>query len=138
MTFARRVADTANPVNFVQSNSNAVTVNSTTPTTIASVSITTKGGSVLLLGHGDMNPTTGGDWNYYTFYRDSTQIGKIQIGQTSAASSNLPFALHYVDTPAAGTYTYSIKAYNGVGSILYGEQGSIQAPTIIAMELFNA
>ena len=121
--------------NYQISNATAVTVNTSTPTTIASVTITTVGKPVFLIGTGDANPTTAGDWNYIALYRDSTQVGKLIINQTSGASYNNPWAITHIDAPAAGTYTYTIKAYTGVGTIVYGETGNSQAPTLIAMEL---
>ena len=122
--------------NWSMSNATSVTVNTGTPTTIASCSITTNGRPVLIIGTGDANPAAAGDWNYITIYRGESQIGKLIINQTSGASHNNPFGITTIDSPAAGTYTYSLRAYNGAGSITYGEIGNVQAPTIIAMELF--
>jgi hypothetical protein len=122
--------------NYAISNGPAVTVNSATPTTIASITITTTGRPVLLIGTGDANPNTAGDWNWIAIYRDSTQVGKVIINQTSGGSYNNPFAVSHIDAPSQGTYTYTIKAYQGVGVITYGETGSAQAPTLIGLELF--
>jgi dipeptidyl aminopeptidase/acylaminoacyl peptidase len=122
--------------NYAISNGPAVTVNSATPTTIASITITTTGRPVLLIGTGDANPNTAGDWNWIAIYRDSTQVGKVIINQTSGGSYNNPFAVSHIDAPSQGTYTYTIKAYQGVGVITYGETGSTQAPTLIGIELF--
>ena len=122
--------------NWSMSNATSVTVNTGTPTTIASCSITTNGRPVLIIGTGDANPGAVGDWNYITIYRGESQIGKLIINQTSGASHNNPFGVTTIDSPAAGTYTYSLRAYTGAGSITYGEIGNVQAPTIIAMELF--
>jgi hypothetical protein len=122
--------------NWSMSNATSVTVNTTTPTTIASCSITTSGRPVLIIGTGDANPAAAGDWNYIAIYRGESQIGKLIINQTSGASHNNPFGITTIDSPAAGTYTYSLRGYQGTGSITYGEIGNVQAPTIIAMELF--
>lgn len=122
--------------NWSMSDATSVTVNTGTPTTIASCSITTNGRPVLIIGTGDANPATAGDWNYITIYRGESQIGKLIINQTSGASHNNPFGITTIDSPTAGTYTYSLRAYQGAGSITYGEIGNVQAPTIIAMELF--
>jgi hypothetical protein len=119
------------------SNATAITVNTTTPTTIASCSITTNGRPVFLNATGDMNPLgTGANWNIIQFYRGETQIGKRIIGESTGASVNIPWALTTIDSPTAGTYTYTVRAWQGAGTQVYGEGGDIQAPTIIAMELF--
>ncbi len=117
------------------SSATAVTVSTATPTTIASVTITTTGKPVLLIGSGDCNPNAAGDWNYIAIYRDSTRVGKFIINQTSGASYNNPFGITHIDTPGAGTYTYTLKANQGSGTITYGETGNDQAPTIVAVEL---
>jgi dipeptidyl aminopeptidase/acylaminoacyl peptidase len=125
-----------NGANYAVSNGPAVTVSTATPTTIASITITTTGRPVLLVGTGDANPNTAGDWNWITLYRDSTRVGKVIINQTSGGSYNNPFGISHIDVPAAGTYTYTIKAYQGVGTITYGETGADQAPTLLGIELF--
>jgi hypothetical protein len=78
--------------NYSQSNAVAITVNTTTPTTIASCTITTKGNPVHVIGCGDMNPAVAGNWNYFAIFRGESQISKTYIGQTAAASYNLPFS----------------------------------------------
>jgi hypothetical protein len=115
----------------------AVTVNTSTPTTVVSRSITIRSGSkVLITACGDMNPGTTGDWQYYQIYRDTAAVGQRYIGQTSGGSHNLPFSITTLDAPSTnGTYTYSLKAYNGSGSITYGETGSVQTPTIVVQEI---
>jgi hypothetical protein len=122
--------------NYSVSNATAITVNTTTPTTIASINITTNGRPVLLFGTGDANPAVAGNWHYIALYRDSTQVGKLIINQTSGASYNNPWAVSHIDTPSSGTYNYTIKAYTGSGSMTYGEIGNVQAPTLVAIELF--
>jgi hypothetical protein len=118
------------------SNATAVTVNTTTPTTIASCSITTGGKPVLLVGTGDGNPNQSGGWHILQIYRDATAVGKLVINENAGGSSaNCPFALCFIDAPGAGTYTYTIKANQGSGSFTYGETGDGQAPTILAVEL---
>jgi hypothetical protein len=122
--------------NYQISNTTATTVNSATPTTIASLTITTNGRPVFLVATGDANPVSAGDWNYIALYRGSTRVGKLIINQTSGPSYNNPWALTHIDVPSSGTYTYTVKAYQGVGTITYGETGNDQAPTLIAIELF--
>jgi hypothetical protein len=118
------------------SNATAVTVNTATPTTIASVTITTTGKPVLLVASGDGNPNQAGGWHNLRLYRDSTPIGKLIISENAGGdSANCPFALTHIDTPSAGTYTYTVKAWQGSGSFLYGETGNDQAPTLCVVEL---
>lgn len=122
--------------NYSMSNSVAVTVNTTTPTTVASMNMTTNGRPVLLTGGGDMNPAASGNWHWFQIYRGSTALGKIYLGQTAGASYNLPFWTTVIDTPPAGTYNYTLKVWQGSGSITYGENGDSNAPTLIGVELF--
>lgn len=126
---------TALSTNYAQSDAVSITVNTTTPTAVCSVTLTTLGKPVLLLAAGDRNPLADATWHWGQFFRDSTPIGKVYIGQQSFASYNQPFAHCHVDTPAAGTYSYQFRVWQGSGSIQYGETGNSQAPTIIAMEL---
>jgi hypothetical protein len=135
ITSGGKLRSSATSQNYAVSSATAVTVSSATPTTIASVTITTTGKPVLLIGTGDCNPNAGGDWNYIGIYRDSTRVGKLIINQTSGASYNNPFGITHIDTPGAGTYTYTLKANQGSGTITYGETGNDQAPTIVAVEL---
>jgi hypothetical protein len=124
--------------NWVVSNATAaITVNTTTPTTIISLSITTRGNPVYLCATGDMNPTTAPpNWNWMKLYRDSTAIGQTMICESTGNSVNNPFALTFIDSPAAGTYTYSVRAWQGAGTQVYGENGAGQAPQLVAFELF--
>jgi hypothetical protein len=118
------------------SNATAITVNTGTPTAIASCSITTTGKSVLLVGTGDGNPNQAGGWQRLRLYRGETAIGKQIISENPGGNSaNCPFAVCFIDTPSAGTYTYSIRAWQGSGSFTYGEEGDVQAPTIWASEV---
>ena len=118
------------------SDSSAVTVNSSTATTLASVSITTTGKPVLLTACGNSNPGQDGGFFLYRLYRDSTEIGnrhKAENGGTSA--QNFVFAITFIDTPSAGTYTYAIKAYQGSGTHVFGEDGDVEGAVITACEL---
>jgi hypothetical protein len=84
-----------------------------------------------------MNPTVAPpNWNFLQIYRGETQIGKRIISESSANSLNVPWALTTIDSPAAGTHTYTVRAWQGAGTQVYGETGNIQAPTIVAFELF--
>ncbi len=120
----------------VVSDSSAVTVNSATATTLASVSITTTGKPVLLTACGNSNPGQDGGFFLYRLYRDSTEIGKRHKAENGGTSSqNYVFAISDIDTPAAGTYTYSIKAYQGSGTHVFGEDGDVEGAVITACEI---
>lgn len=120
------------------SNAAVITVNTTTPTSICSISLTTSGKRVLLIATGDMNPNQASVWHRLQIYRDSNPVGKRIICESINNSQNNPWALVHIDTPSAGTYVYSVRAWQGNGSATYGEEGEVQAPTIAAMELLNA
>lgn len=115
----------------------AISVSTGTPTIVVQASITILQGSrVLVSALGDMNPAVGGNWHNYRLYRDETGIGQSYIGQTAAASYNLPFSISALDVAlTAGSYTYSLRVWQGSGAITYGETGNIQAPTIVLMEI---
>ena len=120
----------------VVSDSSAVTVNSSTATTLASVSITTTGKPVLLTACGNSNPGQEGGFFLYRLYRDSTEIGKRHKAENAGTSSqNYVFAISDIDTPSAGTYTYAIKAYQGSGTHVFGEDGDVEGAVITACEI---
>ena len=121
----------------VQGIGGVVTTNSTTPTTVASKAITILAGSKVYASCvGDMNPVGASDWSYYQIYRDGTAVSQKYIGQTSGGSVNVPFAIFYLDAPSsAGTYTYTTKVWQGVGTMIWGEAGARQAPTMVLMEV---
>lgn len=120
------------------SSATAVTVATTTPTIIAQVASVSvaAGDKVLILGSGDMNTSSGGDWMQIAPYRDSTAIGKFIYAVGDNSSTNVPFSItHIDDNPGSGTYTYSIKANRGYGSATFGESGNGQAPTLVVLVL---
>ena len=125
-------------IQVVQGIATAITVGTATPTTIVQANITVQQGSkVFVTGCGDMNPANAGEWHYYQIYRDSSAVSQRYIGQSAGISYNLPFSISYVEISGlnAGTYTYSLRAFQGVGTMTYGETGNIQAPTIVLMEI---
>lgn len=127
-----RVAAT---INYSQTGGGAlVTLGaSVTPQTILSVSLTTYGNPVMICAYGDAENTGPGYWSKLQLWRDSTALGAIVHTEGSASSENTPFAFTYIDAPAAGTYTYYLKAneING-GNIKFGES---TAPILNAREL---
>ena len=87
----------------------------------------------MICAYGDAENTGTGYWSKLQLWRDSTALGAIVHTEGSAASENTPFAFTYIDAPAAGTYTYYLKAneING-GNIKFGES---TAPILNAREL---
>ena len=114
-----------------------VSISTGTPTAIASTTITTTGKPVILSGNMDFNPNEDVTWHWYAFYRDGSQVGGAYINDASnGASGNVPIALSYLDTPAAGTYTYSIRCWVGAGSGGgFGETGVGQGAQMFAVEI---
>ena len=106
---------------------------SVSPQTILSTTITTNGNPVRITTYGDAENTGPGYWAKLQFWRDSTALGAIVHTEGSATSENSPFSLNYIDNPAAGTYTYYLKAneVNG-GNIKFGES---TAPILTVQEL---
>lgn len=101
--------------------------------TIVSGSITTNGYPVHIIVTGDGEPSTGGVWARLQLYRGSTAIGNAIQVESSAAGENMNFALQIIDTPSAGTYTYSLKTNTVAGgSISFGE---VNGPVLCIMEL---
>jgi hypothetical protein len=123
-------------VNYSVSNATAISVNTTTWTTIASTSITSSGKPIFLNATGDGNPGQIGGWHRLRLYRDSTALGKYIIMENGGGNSNnCPFALTHIDVPGTGSFVYTIKAQQGSGEFTYGEEGNDQAPNLIAIEL---
>ena len=118
------------------SDASAVTINSATATSLAEVTITTTGKPVMLTACGNSNPGQTGGFFLYRLYRDSTEIGKRHKAENGGTSSqNFVFAISTIDDVAAGTYTYSIKAYQGSGTHVFGEDGDVEAAVITAHEI---
>ena len=118
------------------SDASAVTINSSTATSLAEVTITTTGKPVMLTACGNSNPGQTGGFFLYRLYRGSTEIGKRHKAENGGTSSqNFVFAITHIDVVAAGTYTYSIKAYQGSGTHVFGEDGDVEAAVITAHEI---
>jgi len=100
----------------------SIVINTSTPTAIVSVTITVSAGStVLVMAQGEQNGEVSDAWQWHQLYRDGTAIGTTAITVTHA-SWNTEFHHSFWDTNlAAGTYTYSIRAWNGLNYCSYGE-----------------
>jgi hypothetical protein len=125
-------------LNAQQNTLAAVTVNTATPTTIASTTITPRKttNKIMLIATGDGNPNQTGGFHFLRLYRDSTALDPYVVIENSGGTShNQPFALTTIDSPAStSSITYTVKAYQGSGSFTYGEDGNVQAPRLIAID----
>lgn len=125
-------------MNYSQTKSGIVTIlsSATLPATVASVTITTTGSPVQVIATGDANPVGAGAWCSLSMYRGSTEVGQVVQCESSASNENIPYCLQVVDTPTAGTYTYSLRVKSIAGSnFVFGEQAG---PIITAVELTGA
>ena len=123
---------TSGAFNYTQTLGSVVSSVSTA-TTLVSGSITTNGYPVHVVVTGDGEPSAGGAWARLQLFRDSTPIGQTIQVECSAAGENVNYALQIIDTPLAGTYTYSLKTTQVAGgSYTFGE---VSGPVLCVMEL---
>jgi hypothetical protein len=103
--------------------------------TILSTTFTSTGNPVMIIVTGDANPTSAG-YAVLQLARNGSAIGmKVQVEQLNA-NVNVPYCVQVVDTPAAGTYTYSMQTVTVLGgSWDFGEQ---DGPTMTIVELTGA
>jgi hypothetical protein len=102
-------------VKQVVSNSvGSIVINTSTPTAIISVTITVSAGStVLVMSQGEQNGEAGTAWQWHQLYRGETALGTSGI---TVVGNGINSEYHYSfwDTNlTAGTYTYSMRAWNG-------------------------
>lgn len=112
----------------------SVVLDSTTSPIYKELSITTHGRPVFIIVTGDNNPTSETCWFNIKFYRNGTMISS-QIVESHGASWNIPFAMQYLDTVAAGTYTYKVEFSLGSGSSQLNESGDKQSPNFTIFEI---
>lgn len=112
-------------LNYVIGDYGQTTAGASYPTTIQSATITTSGGPVQISVTGDGQPNSNG-WQRLQIFRDSTAISEILHVETTGSGINVTVAMSHIDTPVAGTYTYSVKVVNGSGlNITYSETGQL-------------
>ncbi len=119
--------------NYAQTIGTKVTNVNSSGVTLVSASITTSGYPVHVIVTGDADPLTSGGWLRLKLYRGSTAIGNVIQCESSAQGENTPYALQIIDTPAAGTYTYSLKTTEVAGSAF--NFGEVDGPVMCIMEL---
>lgn len=124
---------TSGAFNYTQTIGTKVTDVNAGGVTIISGSITTNGYPVHVIVTGDADPISSGGWLRLQLYRGSTAIGNVIQCESSAAGENTPYALQIIDTPTAGTYTYSLKTTTVAGSAF--NFGEVDGPVMCIMEL---
>lgn len=122
--------------NYAQSNASSVT-KSALGDIVVSQSITTSGRPIQIIATGDANPQAAGAWVQLQLYRDGTAIGKKLQVESSAVNENVPYCINYIDNPAAGTYTYSVKLASGGNSFQFGEADGNQI-TLLELGAWSA
>jgi hypothetical protein len=102
---------------------------------ILSTTFTSTGNPVMIIVTGDANPTSAG-YAVLQLARNGSAIGmKVQVEQLNA-NVNVPYCVQVVDTPPAGTYTYSLQTVTVLGGVWdFGEQ---DGPTMTIVELTGA
>jgi len=117
--------------NYTQVLGNRRTGITTTGVSIISGSITTTGNPIQIMVTGDANPIVDG-WTRLQIFRGETGIGNI-IQVENSSNQNVPYCLNVIDTPSAGTYTYSMRTVSGhAGTFDFGET---TGPLLTAVEL---
>lgn len=102
---------------------------------ITSTTFTATGNPVFILVTGDANPVVPG-WIRLQLYRNGVAIGKIVQAESANANVNVPYSLHVIDTPPAGTHTYSMQMQSGAGGNWQFGEGD--PPTMSIIELTGA
>ncbi len=118
--------------NYTQVLGNRRTGITSVGTSIISGSITTAGNPVQIMVTGDANPIGGSGWARLQIFRDGNGIGNI-IQVENSSNLNVPYCLNVIDTPSAGTYTYSMRTVDSIaGTFDFGE---FNGPLLTAIEL---
>lgn len=122
--------------NYAQSNASSVT-KSAVGDIVVSQSITTSGRPIQIIASGDANPLSSNGWIVLQLYRDGTAIGKKVQAESSLANENVPYCLNFIDSPTAGTYTYSVKINGLSNSFQFGEADGNQI-TLLELGAWSA
>jgi hypothetical protein len=99
---------------------------------IISGSITTTGNPVQIMVTGDANPIGGASYTRLQIFRDESGIGGI-VQVENSANLNVPYCVNVIDTPSAGTYTYSMRTVGTFGGTF--DFGEASGPLLTAVEL---
>jgi hypothetical protein len=118
--------------NYVQVLGNRRISITTTGVSIISGSITTSGNPVQIMVTGDANPVNATSWARLQIYRNETPIGNI-IQVENSSNLNVPYCVNVIDTPSAGTYSYSMRTVSGIAGLF--DFGEASGPLLTAVEL---
>ena len=119
-------------VNYVQKLGSRVTGVTSTGVTIISENITTTGNPVQIMVTGDANPVNVTSWTRLQIYRDENAIGGI-VQVENSSNLNVPYCVNVIDTPPAGTYSYSMRTVSGISGLF--DFGESTGPVLTAVEL---
>ena len=118
--------------NYTQVLGNRRTGITTIGVSIISGSITTTGNPVQIMVTGDANPVGGASYTRLQMFRDENGIGGI-VQVENSANLNVPYCVNVIDTPSAGTYTYSMRTVGTFGGTF--DFGEASGPLLTALEL---
>jgi hypothetical protein len=127
LTGATGPASVVSSLNWVQSlgASGFSGATGATGAVFTSASITGLGGPIEVTVYGDANPLVAGGWGTLQIYRGTTPLGTPINFEGSSANENNPYALHVIDNPGAGTFTYTLRLItNAGGGVQFGETGT--------------
>jgi hypothetical protein len=119
-------------VNYVQVLGNRRTNITSTGVSIISGSITTTGNPVQIMVTGDANPVNVTSWTRLQIYRNENAIGGI-VQVENSSNLNVPYCVNVIDTPPAGTYSYSMRTVSGISGVF--DFGEASGPVLTAVEL---
>jgi hypothetical protein len=90
--------------------------------TVLSTTFTSNGYPVFLIVTGDANPINGASWCRVQWFRNGAAIGKPTHLESGQSNVNVTYCAQAVDTPPAGTWTYSLQTtLMGPNSFQFGE-----------------
>ena len=119
--------------NYAQVLGSQVNGVNTTGVTLVSGTIVTTGKPVQIEVTGDANPTgTGAQWVRIQLFRDGSSIGSQIQAEQSAPNLNVPYCLNVIDTPSAGSHTYTLRTTGIAGTFQFGE---VSGPLLTMVEL---
>ena len=118
--------------NYTQVLGNRRTSITTTGVNIISGSITTTGNPVQIMVTGDANPVNVTSWTRLQIFRDENAIGGI-VQVENSSNLNVPYCVNVIDTPPAGTYSYSMRTVSGFSGLF--DFGESTGPVLTAVEL---
>lgn len=119
----------------VSASTNAVTVNTTTPTTIVSKVITIAANSKLSIAFSsDLNSDTAGAWKITAIYVDGVQQMNSISSTADAAFQSAVSLVWLTGSLAAGNHTVEVKGWQGAGQSTYAENNS-NGNSLVIMEI---